>query len=353
MNDERCMTHEIQNPKSKIQNQLAASWPPDAWRDLTVLVAVSGGADSVALVRSLAAIRAPGPGRLCVAHFNHGLRGAESAGDEAFVVELCRQLGLPCEVGHAAAALADAPGATLEEAARDARYEFLRHTAERLGARYVVTAHTADDQAETVLHRVIRGSGVAGLCGIGRTRSLGPAVTVIRPLLGVRRSQLLAYLAELSQPYRDDSSNADRQFTRNRIRHELLPRLAADFNPGVVDALLRLATLAGEMQAVVDAQVNALAARCVHEDGPGAVRIERSALTAEPPYVVRELLIAVWRRQGWPLQSMGFAEWEQLAHMALSAAGSPSASAVRKRMFPGSIVAEFVSGSLRLARRSV
>jgi tRNA(Ile)-lysidine synthase len=163
----------------------------------------------------------------------------------------------------------------------------------------------------------------------------------------------LAYLAELSQPYRDDSSNADRQFTRNRIRHELLPRLAADFNPGVVDALLRLATLAGEMQAVVDAQVNALAARCVHEDGPGAVRIERSALTAEPPYVVRELLIAVWRRQGWPLQSMGFAEWEQLAHMALSAAGSPSASAVRKRMFPGSIVAEFVSGSLRLARRSV
>jgi tRNA(Ile)-lysidine synthase len=344
------MTHEIQTPESKLQNLLATSWPPDAWRDLTVLAAVSGGADSVALLRGLAAIRAPGPGRLCVAHFNHALRGAESAGDEAFVVELCRQLGLHCEVGHAAAVLADAPGATLEEAARDARYEFLRQTAERLGARYVVTAHTADDQAETVLHRVIRGSGVAGLCGIGRTRCLGPAVTVIRPLLGVRRSQLLAYLEELGQSYRDDSSNADRQFTRNRIRHELLPRLAADFNPGVVDALLRLATLAGEMQAVIDAQVDALAARCVAAASPDAVRIEISALTAEPPYVVRELLIAVWRRQGWPLQSMGFAEWEQLAHMALPVPGSPSTPAVRKRMFPGGVVAELVSGSLRLAR---
>jgi tRNA(Ile)-lysidine synthase len=343
------MTRTIQNPQSKLQNLLAAAWPPQAWRDLTVLVAVSGGADSVALVRTLAAIRADGPGRLCVAHFNHRLRGAESAGDEAFVVELCRQLRLHCEVGHAAASFADVAGATLEEAARDARYEFLRRTAERLGARYVVTAHTADDQAETVLHRVIRGSGIAGLCGIGRTRPLGPAVTVIRPLLGVRRSDLLAYLEEIGQSYRDDSSNADRQFTRNRIRHELLPRLAADFNPGVVDALLRLATLAGEVQAVIDARVDALAASSVQEHGRGAVRIQLSELTAEPRYVVRELLIAVWRRQGWPLQSMGFAEWEQLAEMGLAAGEKPS-SAIRKRMFPGGIVAEVGPRGLRLAR---
>jgi tRNA(Ile)-lysidine synthase len=341
------MTPKIPNPKSPIPNRLAASWPPESWQDLTVLLAVSGGADSVALARALAAIRADGPGRLCVAHFNHRLRGAESAADEAFVVELCRRLGLHCEVGHAAAALADVAGATLEEAARDARYEFLREAAERLGARYVVTAHTADDQAETVLHRVIRGSGIAGLCGIGRTRPLGPAVTVIRPLLGVRRSDLLAYLQELDQPYRDDSSNADRQFTRNRLRHELLPRLAADFNPGVVNALLRLATLAGEVQAVVDAQVDALAARSVQEDGRGAVRIELSELTAEPRYVVRELLIVVWQRQGWPLQSMGFAEWEQLAEMAVPTAGTSSA-AVRKRMFPGGVMAEIDAGRLRL-----
>jgi tRNA(Ile)-lysidine synthase len=166
--------------------------------------------------------------------------------------------------------------------------------------------------------------------------------------LGVRRSELLAYLQELDQPYRDDSSNADRQFTRNRLRHELLPRLAADFNPGVVDALLRLATLAGEVQAVVDARVDALAARSVHEAGPDAVRIELSELTAEPRYVVRELLIAAWRRQGWPLQSMGFAEWEQLAEMGLGAAGSSSSP--RKRMFPGGVVAEVAAGKLRLDR---
>jgi tRNA(Ile)-lysidine synthase len=164
--------------------------------------------------------------------------------------------------------------------------------------------------------------------------------------LGVRRGELLSYLADLGQPYRDDSSNADRQFTRNRIRHELLPRLAADFNPGVVDALLRLATLAGEAQAVIDARVDALADRCVAEDGPGAVRVELAALAAEPRYVVRELLIALWRRQGWPLQAMGFAEWEQLAEMALVA---PTASSpTLKRMFPGGVTAEAAAGRLRL-----
>jgi tRNA(Ile)-lysidine synthase len=333
----------------QLEDQLAASWPPQQWRDLTVLLAVSGGADSVALTRVMTAVGSDGPGRLCVAHFNHRLRGDESVGDEAFVVALCRQLGLPCEVGQAGATLAETTGATLEEAARDARYEFLRQTAERLGARYVVTAHTADDQAETVLHRVLRGSGIAGLAGIGRTRQLGPAVTILRPLLGVRHSEVLAYLHELGQTFRDDSSNADRQFTRNRLRHELLPQLAADYNPGVVDALLRLGKLAGEVQAVIDVQVDALAARCVREDGRGAICIELSALTAEPRYVVRELLIAVWRQRGWPLQAMGFVQWEQLADMALAAPGTTPA-APRKRMFPGGVVAEVGQRGLHLDR---
>ncbi len=333
----------------QLENQLAASWPPQHWRDLTVVLAVSGGADSVALARVMTAIAGEGPGRLCVAHFNHRLRGDESAGDEAFVVALCRQLGVPCEVGQAAATLAEASGATPEEAARDARYDFLRQAAERLGARYLVTAHTADDQAETVLHRVIRGSGIAGLAGMGRTRQLGPAVTILRPLLGVRRSELLAYLHALGQSFRDDSSNADRRFTRNRLRHELLPQLAADFNPGVVDALLRLGKLAGEVQAVIDARVDELAARCVREDGRGAIRIELSALTAEPRYVVRELLIAVWHRRGWPLQSMGFAQWEQLAEMIL-AAPATSPVAPWKRMFPGGVVAEVCQRGLLLDR---
>ncbi len=266
------------------------------------------------------------------------------------MVELCRQLGLHCEVGHAAAPLADVAGATLEEAARDARYEFLRQAAERLGARYVVTAHTADDQAETVLHRVIRGSGIAGLCGIGRTRPLGPAVTVIRPLLGVRRSELLAYLEELEQPYRDDSSNADRQFTRNRIRHELLPRLAADFNPGVVDALLRLATLAGEVQAVVDARVDALAARCVRGRRPGsgphrAVRVDRRAALRGPRVVDRRLAAA-----GLAVAIDGFCGVGAVGRDGPGRHGKDASSAIRKRMFPGGIVAEVGPRGLRLAR---
>ena len=232
-----------------LEEKLAASWPPAAWQDLTLLVAVSGGADSVALLRALTAVQGGGSGRIHAAHFNHHLRAAESDADQAFVVELCHGLGIACEVGHTAGSLAEVPGTGLEEAARAARYDFFRQAAERLGARYLATAHTADDQAETILHRVIRGTGVAGLAGIARVRSLGPAVSLIRPLLGVRRGEVLAYLEELRQPYRRDSSNDDRRFTRNRLRRELLPLLASQYNAGVVEALLRLGSLAGEAQA--------------------------------------------------------------------------------------------------------
>ena len=134
----------------------------------------------------------------------------------------------------------------------------MQSTAERLGARYVVTAHTADDQAETILHRILRGTGVAGLAGMRRARPLGPAATLIRPLLDVRRAEILAYLSELQQPFQDDASNSDLGFTRNRIRHELLPRLAADYNSDVVAALLRLGQTAHDAQQHIDAAVEEL-----------------------------------------------------------------------------------------------
>ena len=150
-----------------------------------------------------------------------------------------------------------------EATARTARYAFLQETAERFGARYVVTGHTADDQAETILHRIVRGTGIAGLAGMARVRPLGPAATLIRPLLDFRRLELLAYLTDLGQPFRSDSSNSDTAFTRNRIRCRLLPELAAEYNPGVVASLVRLGRLAGEVQSVVDALVEDLAALCL------------------------------------------------------------------------------------------
>ena len=131
------------------------------WDDVSLLLAVSGGADSVGLLRAMVELKGSGAGRIFVAHFNHALRGAESDADAAFVSELCQRLDLPCETGTAdTAQLARDEGDGLEAAARGVRYAFLRATAERLGARYVVTAHTADDQAETILHRIVRGTGV-------------------------------------------------------------------------------------------------------------------------------------------------------------------------------------------------
>ena len=134
----------------------------------------------MALLRAIFRLKTAGEGRVIAAHCNHQLRPAEADADEAFVVDLCRRLGVACEVGRAA--LDPDGGDGVEAAAREARYRFLEETADRVGARYVVTAHTADDQAETILHRILRGTGVGGLGGMSRTRPLGQA-TLLRPLL--------------------------------------------------------------------------------------------------------------------------------------------------------------------------
>jgi len=230
---------------------LAAAWPPSDWTDVTVVVAVSGGCDSVALLRAVHAIRTGGLGRICAAHLNHQLR-PDADEDEQFVVELCRHLSVTCEVGHVdVGRLAAESGNGIEAAARLARYQFLEQTAGRLGSRFVATAHTADDQAETILHRIVRGTGIRGLSGMARARPLGHA-TLIRPLLQVRRAELQTYLDSLGQPYRPDQSNADLRFTRNRIRHDTMPQLCQQYNAEVANALLRLGTLAGEVQELVD-----------------------------------------------------------------------------------------------------
>ena len=337
-------------PPHTFESGLAAAWPPEAWQDVTVLLAVSGGADSVALLRAMRALKAGGEGRLVAAHLNHQLRAEQSEADEAFVVELCRRLGVTCEVHRVRVEqLAADSGDGLEAAARQARYDFLQNTAARLGARYVVTAHTADDQAETILHRIIRGTGIAGLSGMMRARPLGPAATLIRPLLGFRRVEILDYLKHLGQPYRLDSSNDDPRFTRNRIRRQLLPELAEHFNAGVVDALLRLGSLAGEVQRVVDRLVEDLVDRCVVDERAEGVRISTQPLADQPRYVQRELLISVWRSQNWPMQAMGFAQWDLLAEM-ISACRDNSTSAPRKQMFPGGVLAEAQRGYLAVSR---
>jgi tRNA(Ile)-lysidine synthase len=349
-----------------LEAKLAAAWPPPDWAEVTILAAVSGGCDSVALLRALVALRVGGGGRVCAAHLNHRLR-PDAEDDERFVVELCQRLQVRCEVGRAdVAAAAAQSGDGVEAAARAARYRFLADAAGRLGARFVVTAHTADDQVETILHRIVRGTGLRGLSGMPRSRRLGHA-TLIRPLLGVGRAELRAYLGELAQPFRDDPSNARLCFTRNRVRAELLPQLRAHFNPHADAAIRRLGRLAGEAQAVIDSLVGSWFDRCVRMDRSGA-RIELERLAEMPEYLLRELLISVWRRAGWPLQSMGLAQWEQLvegvvaAELALAgrapalpaAAGGPgTTSCPLPQHFPGGVSVEIVDGVMVLRRSGI
>ncbi|MGA2059330.1 MAG: tRNA lysidine(34) synthetase TilS [Thermoguttaceae bacterium] len=335
-------------PLHLFETRLACLWPPEQWLDLTVLLAVSGGADSVALLRAMAALKTGGLGRLCVAHFNHKLRD-QADDDQHFVVSLCKQLGLSCETGCCdVAQLAAGTGEGIEPAARRARYDFLKDTAGRLGARFVLTAHTADDQAETILHRIVRGTGISGLAGMSRSRRLGHA-TLLRPLLGVRRRELEAYLHVIGQPFREDPSNADRRFTRNRIRHGLLPLLARQYNSAVSDALLRLGSLAADVQAVIDGLVDQLYERAVKFENSNSVEINAALLAGQAPYLLRELLVCVWRRQSWPMRAMGFTQWDQLARL-LAETDRSSPAVVSKQIFPGNVQAEIRHGKLRLLR---
>jgi tRNA(Ile)-lysidine synthase len=325
--------------------KLAAAWPAERWRDVTVLVAVSGGADSVALARALVELRQTGEGRLVLAHYNHRLRGAESDGDQDFVERLAQQLGLNAIVGSAPSPPSSPSHLrqpTSEESLRGLRYQFLASAASQCGARYVATGHTADDQVETVLANLLRGTGLAGLAGIPRVRQLTPAATLIRPLLDVTRAEVLEYLGQRAQPFRDDSSNARTDYTRNRIRHELLPLLAQEFNPQVREAITRLSRLAGEADDEISGLAADLAAQHVRPVAHG-VELPAAPLALLSDFMARSLLRAEWRRQGWPEQEMGLDEWDELLTLAR---GANSAA----HMFPGGIRAERKGGVLRLTR---
>jgi tRNA(Ile)-lysidine synthase len=337
-------------PVDDFSRRFAANWPPESWHDVTVLVGVSGGADSVAALRALAELKGEvgGRGKLVAAHVHHGLRGTEADEDRDFVVALAGSLQLPCEIGDVPVVeRAAADGDGIEAAARALRYEWMLKTAHRVGARYVVTAHTADDQAETVLHRVLRGSGLGGLRGIKRVRELGDGVSLIRPLLPFRRAELRAYLEQLGQPFREDGSNSDRGLTRNRLRLDLLPKLADEYNPQVIEALVRLGQLAAEAQQVIDHQVTLLRERVVTPVNPRTLCIDLRGLVGQSRYLISELFVALWREQRWPRQAMGLAEWDRLTVLAVG-----TGDAWQRQMFPGRIVAERDGDQLRLFQES-
>src|SRR4029077_12027812 len=236
-------------------------------------VAVSGGADSVALLVLLAEMRKALGIVVSVVHFNHKLRGKDSDGDEKFAVRLAEKYGLAFHAGRAdIAAKAKSRKANLEDTARRARYDFFARLVEDGRVDKVAGAHTADDQAETVLAHILRGTGLAGLGGIH------PAVGhVVRPLLGVRRAELRAYLRSKKQTWREDATNRDTTRMRARIRKKLLPILEKQFQPAVVEHLATLAELTREDEAFLGALVEDRMRKCV-EKVAGSAKISTAAL---------------------------------------------------------------------------
>jgi tRNA(Ile)-lysidine synthase len=200
-----------------------------------VAVAVSAGADSVALLRVLLELRTELGIVLAVAHFNHGLRGEQSDADEAFVAELARERGLDFFAGHGSVAdHALTSKLSIEAAGRELRYRWFVQLAEQQRLDSVATAHTLDDQAETVLLKFLRGAGTKGLAGIYPAIGVGDGkVRIVRPLLGVSREEVESYLDSLAQGWREDESNLDHRFLRNRVRHGLLPLLEREHNPKI------------------------------------------------------------------------------------------------------------------------
>jgi tRNA(Ile)-lysidine synthase len=214
-------------------------------------VAVSGGADSVALLRLLEDLRVKLGVTLCVLHFNHQLRGSQSDADEKFVKSLAGSSGLECFIESGdVSARAKRNGWNLEDAGRRMRYEFFSRAVREGGVSKVATAHTADDQAETVLARIIRGSGLTGLA------SIYPKIGhLARPLLEVRRQSLRKFLATRGQEWREDESNADQRRLRARLRHQLVPLLEKDFSSAIVEKLCDIGESARADEALWTAQV--------------------------------------------------------------------------------------------------
>lgn len=358
------------------ERALARSWPPSRWRELAIVVGVSGGPDSVALLLALSTLHRSTPlstGPLIVAHYNHGLRGESSDADAVFVRQMAQRLDLTYAGGGAEVGATAPSGPRDESRLRQRRLDFLLATAHRYGARYVALAHTADDQSETVLHRILRGTGLTGLAGIPRVRRLSAATTLIRPMLSLTRRQVLRYLEVCQQPFRHDDSNDDRRYTRNRLRHDLLPHLAATYNPRIVRMLGRLAAQARAVEALLEPLAEALGERVERPVSPAEIVVEAAPLRDQPEYLLAELFVRIWNRQGWPLQAMSAAHWRRLVRFARQTAlrddrpgdlrgerrgaassdgPSPSSGLSRTLALPGHVRVEALDrGQLRLTRQ--
>ncbi|MDP3446964.1 MAG: tRNA lysidine(34) synthetase TilS [Eubacteriales bacterium] len=236
------MTHEQRRLIGEKEHAACGCDPTD-----TVLIALSGGADSTALLLAMHELYAAGKiGGLFAAHLNHGIRGENAARDQRFCEALCERHSIPFITETAdVPAYAKARGQSLEQAAREVRYAFLERTRVSLGASVIATAHHRDDQAETLLLNLIRGSGTTGLGGMKLRNG-----NIVRPMLFISRGEILTYLSQKGETYCEDETNAENTAVRNRVRNELVPMLKR-FNPAIAESLCKTAELLAEDEALL------------------------------------------------------------------------------------------------------
>jgi len=294
-------------------------------RRAAVLVAVSGGADSVALLHVLAEL-ATDPHRryrVHVGHLDHALR-TDAAEDARFVADLADALALPVLAERIDVASKIEPGESLEGAARRVRYDFLGRAARRCGCDFIATAHHADDNVETVLHRIVRGTGVEGLAGIRPKRPLAGEGRpyLIRPMLNVRRSEIEAFLAARSITWRDDSTNTDRRYTRNRIRAELLPLLREHYNPKIDAAIHRLIQAASWAEQTLSCVAEQSLAESVLEFSPGQLALAVEKVNSLGPAAASLVVRAALEAAAAPMRRIGMDHIQRVLGLLAQSSGT-------------------------------
>lgn len=299
-----------------------------------ILAGVSGGADSVCLLLLLQKLQKEMDFSLEVIHVEHGIRGEESRQDAVFVEELCQKEGITCHICHR-----DVPGYAaskkigLEEAARILRYDSYREKARETGRTSVkiALAHHADDNAETILFQMIRGSGIKGLCGMQAKRDIEGGITVIRPLLGVTRREIEGYLRKHGQSFRQDSTNLDTDYSRNRIRHKILPQMEK-INSRAVSHIVQSAGMLQEISEYLKEQVEEIQKReCSFR--PDACEIKQHLFEGYPKVLQQETIHQVLGTVAGSRKDIGIVHVEAVQGLADLQVG-------RKRNLPYGMEAE-------------
>ena len=345
--------------QTEVPDAILKLWPAERWSGTTGVLAISGGADSVAMLRAFCELREKGSvaadTRFAIAHFNHQLRGEESDQDEAFVKSLADQWNLPVYIGYSPvppeldSSMLDIPRGNEAQWRRD-RNKFFREVAQRSDANWIATGATADDQIETALHHLLRGSGPAGIAGVRSTRTIAPELSLVHPLVETWKPQIVEYLKSLGQEYRSDSSNATLHFTRNRIRLELIPLLESFAgNPHLKQRLLVATQLIRDEHTLIEQMAHEWLEKAPIEISASGFQCPLSAVETTPWPILQAAFVELWHRLEWPLQDCTFRHWQRANDLLKQAALSTHP---KRLQFPSGIHWQCARKILRVTRQA-